>query len=89
MSLQLTSAGFDNIQPSTIHTSVSDFTHPLTVKSFQQLGNEFGCIPLVDFKLYTGPPVIWQLAPDIIQAHKLIRASGVPNFLGPENSSQN
>ena len=32
--------------------------------------------------MYLGPPVIWQSAPDIIGAHKLIRASGVPNFLG-------
>ena len=33
-SLQLTSAGFDPLQSSSIHTSVSDFTHPLPVKSF-------------------------------------------------------
>ena len=67
-SLRLTSAGFDPVRPSSIHTSVSEFTHPLTVKSFQQLGSEFGCIPLGDFKLYTGPPMIWQSALDIIQA---------------------
>ena len=89
---QLTSAGFDPVQPSGSHTSVSEFTHPLTAKSFPKLGSEFGCIPLGDFKLYTGPPVIWQSVPDIIQAHKLIRASGVPNFWGqriPVNSDLN
>ena len=79
--LQLTSAGFDAVQPSTV-TSGPVLTHPLTVKSIQQLGSDFGCISLGDCKLYTGPPIIWHSVPDIIQAHNLIRASGVPNFLG-------
>ena len=46
------------------------------------MGNDFGCIPLSDFQLYSGPPVTWESVPDIITAHNLIRASGVPNFLG-------
>ena len=86
--IQLTSAGFDPAQPSAIHTYVSDFTHPLTVKSLQQLDSEFGCIPLGDFKLYTGPPVVWHSVPDIIQAHNLIRASGVPIFWVREYQSR-
>ena len=53
-SFQLTSAGFNTVQPSSVHSSVSEFTHPLTVKSLQQLGSDFGCIPLGDFKLYAG-----------------------------------
>ena len=85
LGLQLTSAGFDAVQPSTVHTSGPDLTHPLTVKSLQHLGGDFGCIPLGDFKLYAGLPIIWQSVRDIIQAHKLIRASGVPNFWGQRN----
>ena len=80
--IQLTSAGFDPAQPSAIHTYVSDFTHPLTVKSLQQLDSQFGCILLGEYKLYTGPPFVWHSVPYIIQAHNLIRTSGVPNLGG-------
>ena len=82
LGFQLTSAGFESVQPSSVHTSVYDFTHPFSVKTLHQLGSDFGCIPLGDFKLYIGPPVTWQLVPDIIQAHNLIRDSGVPNLWG-------
>ena len=47
----------------------------------QQNGNQFGYITLNDLKTYQGPEVIWKQIPPIIQAHKLIRQSGVPNFL--------
>ena len=49
--------------------------------SIQQNGVQFGYIPLNDLKIYQGPEVIWKQTPGIIQAHKLIRQSGVPNFL--------
>ena len=35
----------------------------------------FGYVPL------TGPPVKWDIVPSIIEAHNLVRQSGVPNFL--------
>ena len=47
----------------------------------QQNGDQFGYIPLYDLKLYYGPEVTWENIPSILQAHKLIRQSGVPNFL--------
>ena len=31
--------------------------------------------------LYTGNPVMWQSLPDIIQAHFMIKATGLPNYL--------
>ena len=41
----------------------------------------FGYVPLTDLKIYTGPPVKWDAVPDSIQAHNLVKKSGVPNFL--------
>ena len=41
----------------------------------------FGYVPLTDLKTYTGPSVKWDTVSDIIEAHKLVRQSGVPNFL--------
>ena len=46
----------------------------------QQNGNQLRYIPLTDLKLYHGPEVIWEETPSILQAHKLIRHSGVPIF---------
>ena len=91
-SLQLPGLGFDSAQSPNIHIPDSASTRPLITKSLQQLGCEFGCIPLGNFQLYAGPSVIWQSVPDIIEAHKLIRASGLPIFLGqriPVNSDLN
>ena len=75
-------AGFDSAQIHCIQNSDSKPTHPITTKALQQLGSDFGCIPLADFKLYEGPPIIWHSVPDIVQAHNLIKANGLPNFLG-------
>ena len=41
----------------------------------------FGYVPLTDLKVYTGPPVKWDIVSDIIEAHNLVTQSGVPNFL--------
>ena len=46
-----------------------------------QNGGQFGYIPLQDLKIYEGPPAHWDRVPDILQAHKIIRQSGVPNVL--------
>ena len=48
----------------------------------EQNGVEFGCVPLSPVRLFTGDPTYWNDIPDIISAHKLIRDSGLPNFLG-------
>ena len=46
-----------------------------------QNGGDFGYIPLNDLKIYQGPHIVWNKIPDILEAHKIIRDSGVPNFL--------
>ena len=47
----------------------------------QQSPVELGFIPLTDLKLYQGPEKRWAVVPDLIQAHKMVRSSGMPNFL--------
>ena len=47
----------------------------------QQNGNEFGYIPVNNLHTYNGPEVHWHIVPDILQAHQIIRHTGVPNFL--------
>ena len=51
-------------------------------KSCVQLENKFGCLPLSPILLYTGPPKHHQVIPDVLQAHRFIRESGLPNFWG-------
>ena len=46
-----------------------------------QSNDNFGYVLLTDLKIYTGPPVKWDIVPNIIEAHNLVRQSGVPNFL--------
>ena len=46
-----------------------------------QNGNEFGYIPVNNLHTYNGPEVHWHIVPDILQAHQIIRHTGVPNFL--------
>ena len=47
----------------------------------QQTQIELGFIPLTDVKLYQGPERYWGIVPDLIQAHKMVISSGLPNFL--------
>ena len=47
----------------------------------QQNGNDFGYIPVNNLHTYNGPEVHWHIVPDILQAHQIIRHTGVPNFL--------
>ena len=47
----------------------------------QQTQIELGFIPLTDLNLYQGPEKYWGIPPDLIQAHKMVRSSGLPNFL--------
>ena len=42
----------------------------------------FGFVPLNDLMVYTGPEVVWGSIPDIVEAHRKIRNSGIPNFMG-------
>ena len=51
------------------------------VACIAQNGGDFGYIPLNDLQIYNGPDISWQNIPDILEAHKIIRNSGVPNYL--------
>ena len=51
-------------------------------KCKEQIGTKFGCVPLAPIYVYTGPTRHRDSIPDILTAHKLIRQSGLPNFLG-------
>ena len=50
------------------------------VACIQQNGDTFGYILLSNLKLYQGPQITWGTTPSILQAHKLISQSGVPNL---------
>ena len=47
-----------------------------------QIGTKFGCVPLAPSYVYKGQSQVWESVPDVLTAHKLIRDSGLPNFLG-------
>ena len=46
-----------------------------------QNGSRFGFLPLNDLAVYTGQEIIWSDVPSIVEAHHIIRHSGLPNFL--------
>ena len=56
--LQTAGVEFNSTQNSSHDIICSNQTHSMTDKCLQQLGNDFGCITLSDFHLYTGSPVI-------------------------------
>ena len=47
-----------------------------------QIGTKFGCIPLTQIYVYKGEPKTWDPVLDVLTAHRLIRDTGIPNFLG-------
>ena len=51
-------------------------------KCCEQIGTKFGCIPVGEITVFSGISTHWKDIPNIFQAHKLIRSSGRPNFLG-------
>ena len=51
-------------------------------ESREQLGRKFCCHPLSPILLYNGNPSHRLNVSDMLQAHRLIRQSGLPNFLG-------
>ena len=71
-----------SIPTHTVNTTMTGDTHEMYVKCRQQIGEQFRCIPLDTFVTYKGPDVHWAVIPDILQAHRLIKDSGIPNFLG-------
>ena len=75
-----------------IQIDTVDFT-PMWCTDFErckkQIGLRFGCVPLSPISTYSGPDISWQNIPSIIEAHRLVRASGKPNFLGTRIPVQN
>ena len=51
-------------------------------KCVQQNGKDFGFLPLNNLMTYIGEEVTWQEVPSIIEAHKIVRNSAMPNFMG-------
>ena len=47
----------------------------------QQNGRHYGFLPLNDLMVYTGEEIVWPVVPSIVEAHKIIRNSQMPNFM--------
>ena len=58
------------------------YDHMFEQSELQQNMKYFGSIPRSSLQLYKGPPVNWDNAPDILQTHKLVKDSKLPNYLG-------
>ena len=70
------------VQPDPKRTVADPCVIPEYQKCKDQIGTKFGCVPLAPIYVYKGPTTYWHAIPDILTAHKLIRQSGLPNFLG-------
>ena len=46
-----------------------------------QNGKNFGFLPMNDLLVYSGKEIVWGNVPNIIDAHKIIRNSNMPNFM--------
>ena len=57
-------------------------SHNVIQNSREHLGNKLGCLPLSPIMLYNGKPRHHLVIPGVLQAHRLIKESGVPNFWG-------
>ena len=55
----------------------TDFQH-----CTDEIGVKYGCVPLGQTVTSLGPEFHWKVVPVNIQAHKLVRETGVPNFGG-------
>ena len=51
------------------------------VKCVQQNGSHYGFLPLNDLMVYQGEKVHWAEIPSIIEAHKMVKNSKMPNFM--------
>ena len=58
----------------------------VVLKAKQQLGTAFGCLPLSGITLFNGDPTYSDKIPDIIQTHRPIKQTGLPNFFRLMNS---
>ena len=70
------------VQPDPERTVADPCVIPEYQKCKEQIGTKFGCVLLAPIYVYTGPTKQWDVIPDILASHKLIRQYGLPNFLG-------
>ena len=70
------------VQPDPNMTIADSTWVPEYQKCKKQIGTKFGCVPLVPIYVYRGPTRHWDCIPYVLTAHKLIRQSELPNFLG-------
>ena len=66
----------------TQYTVTSGHKDKVLQKAKEQIGTAFGCLQLSTIQLFTGEATHYDNIPDIIHMHRLVRQSGVPNFLG-------
>ena len=79
------------LDPSITLEYVAPYDHMFEQSELKQT-KDFGFIPKSSLKLYVGSPVTWNEVPDILQAHTLVKASKLPNYMGcriPVNSGLN
>ena len=69
------------LEPSTDLESTALYDHMFDQSESKQ-SKVFGFIPKSPLKLYAGPQVTWNEIPDIFQAHTLVKASNLPNYMG-------
>ena len=48
----------------------------------EQNGTDFGFIPMSPLEIYTGNPIYWETISEVIEMHRLIKQTGLPNYLG-------
>ena len=58
------------------------YDHMFEQSELEQNMKDFGSIPRSSLQLYKGPPVNWDNALDILQAHKLVKDNKLSSYLG-------
>ena len=79
------------LEPSINLTYVTPHEHMFEQLELKET-KDFCFIPKSSLKLYAGPTVTWNELPDILQAHTLVKASKLSNYMGcriPVNSGLN
>ena len=73
-------ANMTKASTSTYFQHSSCYSSHNTTHESRELGSKFGCLTLSPVLLYNGDPKHRSEVLDVLQAHRLIRQSGVPNF---------
>ena len=71
----------ERVPPELVLVQEETVSCPGYLLSIQKLGSTFRCIPFTPIVIYQRPFKVWHSIPDVLEAHKMIRDSGVQNFL--------